>query len=82
MDFETFVKTFFPKRYLTSQDRNSIKGERKLQSAPAAERVKLLEKQLKDKLFSNYKSVRKAFLELDKDYDGFIMEDDLVKLLG
>ena len=40
MDFETFVKVFFPKRYISQRDKNQINGERKTQVAPPAERVR------------------------------------------
>jgi len=44
-------------------------------------RVKRLEKLLKDR-FSNFDSVRKAFLGLDTDYDGFITVEDILRYFG
>lgn len=41
-----------------------------------------MEKLLKEKLSNNWVSVRKAFLDLDSDYDGFISVEDFAKLVG
>jgi len=43
--------------------------------------VKRLEKLLKDR-FANFDSVRKAFLGLDTDYDGFITVEDILRYFG
>jgi Ca2+-binding EF-hand superfamily protein len=43
--------------------------------------VRKLEKKLKER-FSNYDSVRKAFLGLDTDYDGYITMEDILRYLG
>ena len=45
-------------------------------------RIKSMEKLLKEKLSNNWVSVRKAFLDLDSDYDGFISVEDFAKLVG
>lgn len=45
-------------------------------------KLKEIEKVLKEKLSNNWVSVRKAFLDLDQDYDGFITAEDFAKLLG
>jgi len=37
---------------------------------------------LKDKFSKNWISVRKAFLDLDSDYDGFITVDDIIRYFG
>jgi len=37
---------------------------------------------LKEKLSSNWVSVRKSFLDIDTDYDGFIGAEDFAKLIG
>ena len=47
-----------------------------------AERLKKLEKILKDKFSNNWESVRKAFLALDADYDGFITVEDILRYFG
>ena len=43
------------------------------------ERLKQLESKLKIKFSSCFESVRKAFLALDADYDGFITVEDILK---
>jgi Ca2+-binding EF-hand superfamily protein len=43
------------------------------------ERLKVLETRLKVKFSSTFESVRKAFLALDSDYDGFITVEDILK---
>lgn len=47
-----------------------------------AGKLKDLEKILMKKLSSNWVSVRKAFLDLDQDYDGYITAEDFAKLIG
>jgi Ca2+-binding EF-hand superfamily protein len=47
-----------------------------------AERLKKLEKVLKDKFSNNWESVRKAFLALDSDYDGYITVEDILRYFG
>ncbi len=44
--------------------------------------MKKLDEILKDKITKNWVSVRKAFLDLDTDYDGFISVDDIVRYFG
>ena len=41
-----------------------------------------MEKILKDKFSNNWESVRKAFLALDSDYDGFITVEDILRYFG
>ena len=41
-----------------------------------------LETIIKDKLSANWFSVRKAFLDLDLDYDGYVTVEDLMRILG
>ena len=41
-----------------------------------------LERHLKTKFSNCYESVRKAFLALDTDYDGFITVEDILKYFG
>jgi Ca2+-binding EF-hand superfamily protein len=47
-----------------------------------AERLKKLEKVLREKLSNNWDSVRKAFLGLDTDYDGYITVEDILRNFG
>jgi len=37
---------------------------------------------LKDKFSNNWESVRKAFLALDSDYDGYITVEDILRHFG
>lgn len=41
-----------------------------------------MEKILKDKFSNNWESVRKAFLALDTDYDGYITVEDILRYFG
>jgi len=45
-------------------------------------RVKKLEEEIRKRFSNNWISVRRAFLDLDKDYDGFIKAEDIANLLG
>ena len=42
----------------------------------------MIEQVLKEKLSNNWVSVRKAFLDLDEDYDGYLTAEDFAKLIG
>ncbi len=44
-----------------------------------SDRMKRLERILKLKFAGNWNSVRKAFLDLDTDYDGFITVEDILR---
>jgi Ca2+-binding EF-hand superfamily protein len=46
------------------------------------ERLIKLENRLKVKFSNCFESVRKAFLTLDQDYDGFITVEDILKYFG
>lgn len=37
---------------------------------------------IKERLSNNWVSVRKAFLDLDEDYDGYLTPEDFSKLIG
>lgn len=45
-------------------------------------RLQKLEHYIKDKFANNWVSVRKAFLDLDTDYDGYVTVEDLLRLFG
>ena len=45
-------------------------------------RLLKLESKLKQKFSNCYESVRKAFLALDGDYDGYITVEDILKYFG
>jgi len=46
------------------------------------QRLKNLEAVLKNKFVNNWVSVRKAFLDLDFDYDGYITVEDMIRFFG
>ena len=46
------------------------------------DRLNKLETKLRTKFSNAYHSVRKAFLGLDADYDGFITTEDLLRYFG
>ena len=50
--------------------------------AQVAVKVKTLEQILKNKLSSNFNSVRKAWLELDDNHKGYITVEELAKFLS
>jgi Ca2+-binding EF-hand superfamily protein len=37
---------------------------------------------IKDKFSNNWVSVRKAFLDLDSDYDGYVTVEDIMRFFG
>ena len=45
-------------------------------------RMLKIEKLLKEKFSNNWVSIRKAFLNLDTDYDGFITAEDIARQFG
>ena len=95
IDFDGFKKTFFPHHYLVQdppddfEDKEAHKVRMALknnvgdQEKDAIEdRVKRLEVKLKQKFANCFESVRKAFLLLDSDYDGYISTEDLLRYFG
>tara|TARA_B110000285_G_C15026385_1_gene564390 strand:- start:69 stop:206 length:138 start_codon:yes stop_codon:yes gene_type:complete len=44
--------------------------------------VIILERKLRLKMSNNYDSVRKAFLSMDTDHDGFIAVEDFMRIFG
>ena len=45
-------------------------------------KLKAIEDVLRERLSNNWVSVRKAFLDLDQDYDGYLTSEDFAKLIG
>ena len=45
-------------------------------------KIKQIEDILKERLSSNWVSVRTAFLDLDEDFDGFVTAENFAKLIG
>ena len=53
-----------------------------VKSQKVAEQVKRLDAQLKQKLSSDFTSVRKAFLAIDDNHIGYITSEAIAKYLG
>lgn len=64
------------------EHRNQIDNHRDKQDAIIKVRLAKLEEHLKTKFSNCYESVRKAFLALDTDYDGYITVEDILKYFG
>jgi uncharacterized protein YneF (UPF0154 family) len=94
LDFDTFKKNFFPNHYLVAEDkddaddkqaffnRQQIDTNIEKQPEIIEDRLQRLEAKLKTKFSNCYESVRKAFLALDTDYDGYITVEDILKYFG
>ena len=66
-------------------DSKSIDGSSLMSSTrnrEIANQLKSIEQVIKEKVSNNWVSVRKAFLDIDENYDGFITAEDLAKLIG
>jgi len=46
------------------------------------DRIRAIESAIRTKFANNWTSVRKAFLDVDQDYDGFINAEDIAKFYG
>ena len=44
--------------------------------------LKNLERMIRDRLQNNFNSVRKAFLNIDADFDGYVTPDDIMSFFG
>lgn len=62
--------------------KQSITTKKDKQPAVIRARLDALESLLKIKFSNCFESVRKAFLQLDSDYDGFITIEDVLKYFG
>jgi len=94
MNFDNFKKNFFPHLYLVQEDKDDAEEkaaaglrhqlDTAIESQPKVIETRLvdLENKLKIKFSNCYESVRKAFLALDTDYDGFITVEDILKYFG
>lgn len=91
MIFDTFKKTFFSHLHQTFniaeimqdvQDEDHISNRLLKEPEYVKERLKKLENFLKDKFAKCWVSVRKAFLDLDTDHDGYISVEDIIRYFG
>jgi hypothetical protein len=94
LEFDGFKKYFFPHLYLVQadpddfDDKNAYLKKKELldnkDKTPGVieDRLMALEIRLKRKFNTCFESVRKAFLCLDSDYDGFITVEDIMKYFG
>jgi len=57
-------------------------NDKNSQSLAVQARINKIEKALRTKMSSNFENVRKAFLALDTDYDGFITTEDFLRNFG
>ena len=92
--FEPFKKAFFPLYAIDGNDEEeeaAANGEelniieekdKERQSEAIVARLIKIEKELREKFANNWTSVRKAFLDIDEDYDGFITAEDLARVFG
>lgn len=91
LTFSKFLKVFFPS-IQADEDREDPAAAETHHSALGSllasaqtngvrqsidERLKNAEELVKNKLLSNYKTARRAFLELDRNFDGFIESEDV-----
>lgn len=53
-----------------------------MSEARIQQRLMNLEELIKVKFANNWTSVRKAFLDLDSDYDGFVTVEDILRFFG
>ena len=88
INYDMFKKVFFPQHYMVQEQADDkeelVAQEAKKHMEPKKVKIRLreLEDKLKTKFSSCFESVRKAFLLLDTDYDGFITIEDILKYFG
>jgi Ca2+-binding EF-hand superfamily protein len=83
MDVDSFKRMFFPSYFQVEKDAQSEVDEREIESEQiVVSKLTKVETLIKDKLAANWVSVRKAFLDLDTDYDGYVTVEDILRVLG
>ncbi len=94
LTFDLFKKNFFPHLYMVQEDaddaddraaqanKKELLENKANQPKIIEDRLIKLEQRLKVKFSNCFESVRKAFLALDTDYDGFITVEDILKYFG
>lgn len=63
-----------------NQDNTSVASANK--NRDINNKIKQLELMIKERVSNNWVSVRKAFLDLDEDFDGYLTAEDFSKLIG
>lgn len=88
LSFELFKKAFFPQKSMVEEPEekdevnfDEIKDD-KVKSDIIIARMRRLEDLLKQKFSNNWVSMRKAFLDIDMDYDGYITAEDIGRKFG
>ncbi|CDW79951.1 px domain containing protein [Stylonychia lemnae] len=94
MIFDSFKKYFFPHLHQTfniaevmnEKIQESVlkqeQNQKQTQPEYVKERLTKLDQFLKDKFAKIWVSVRKAFLDLDGDHDGYITVEDIIRYFG
>lgn len=90
LNYEQFKKAFFPHMVPGTTDEGENEDELNLdkitdertKSDIVVNRMKSIEDLLKEKFSNNWTSIRKAFLDIDMDYDGFITAEDIARQFG
>jgi hypothetical protein len=89
LSFGKFKQLFFPHMTVSGEDTsNDFKPERGLDydktkwKGEMMHDLKDLENKIRDRLKNNYSSVRKAFLDLDYNHDGFVEPTDIIRMFG
>ena len=94
MDFDLFKKTFFNHLYFVQDEcqseadkkaitlKSQLKHNTMQQPKLIEDRINLIETTIKKKFSSAYETVRKAFLALDTDFDGYITLEDILRHFG
>lgn len=88
LNFELFKKSFFPQSIsgeeVEGNDEVNLEEfqDDKTKSDFVIARMKKIEDLLKQKFSNNWVSIRKAFLDIDMDYDGFITAEDIARQFG
>jgi len=82
-------KSFFPHSFIgeeQEEEKDEINFEQisddKVKSDILVARMKKIEELLRQKFSNNWTSIRKAFLDIDMDYDGYITAEDIARQFG
>lgn len=94
MSFDKFREIFFPQLHILEEENQSDEDRRakelgrqyasdkQKQAGVLAERIKQLDLQIQTKISGNLRTLREAFLALDKDFDGVVTIEDFLHYFG